>query len=143
MIHDGQNLFSSEQSVTASAASTNLIDLGIERYIGTGQPIYVVVVCDAAMTDGGSDSTVTVTLQSDAASAFGSPTTVQTLGTFAATAAAGTRLLGVIPPDVATERYIRLYYTVANGNLTTGDFTAFLALDAQTFRSYADAITIS
>jgi len=143
MILDAQNLFSDAQAVTASAASTNLIDLGADRDLGTGKPVYVVVQVDVAMTDSGSDSTITVTAQTDAAAAFGSPTTAQTLGTFAALSAIGTRLIMALQPGQIVERFLRLYYTAANGSLSTGSFTAYLTTDLQQARTYADNITIS
>jgi hypothetical protein len=143
MILDAQNLFSDEQAITVTAASSNIIDLGVERRIGTGEPLHVDVLLDEAMTDAGSDSTITVTLESDDNSGFASPAVVATIGTFAALSAAGTRKLLIIPPDVSTERFIRLNYTVANGALTTGKVTAFVALGIDAYRSYADNITIS
>lgn len=144
MILDAHARFSNAQAITASAASTNLMDLNAtERRPGTGKPIYFVVVCTVAMTDSGSDSTVTVTLQSDSTSAFGSAATVLTLPVFAATSAAGTRRVIQLPADTAHEQYIRAYYTVANGNLTTGSFTAFLATNIEAIQEYADGFTIS
>lgn len=144
MILDAQNLFSDAQAVTAAAASTNIIDLGaVRREVGTGQDVYVVVSCDVAMTDASSDSTLAVTVQSDDAAAFGSATDRQTIGTFPAVSAIGTRLIAKLQPEALVERYIRLYYTPANGNLSTGSFTAFLTTDADSFRAYADGITIS
>lgn len=148
MILDAQLLFSDAQAITASAGSTNQVDLGplksTIRDIGVGQDLYAVVVCDVAMTDAGSDSTVTVTLETDNDSAFGSPTTaVQTLGVFAALAAVGTRLVAKLQPEKILEQYLRVYYTVTGGNLTTGSFTAFLTMDIAAFRAYADNITIS
>lgn len=141
---DAQNLFSDAQAVTATAASTNIIDLtDTERRIGTGKTLYIVIGVDVAMTDAGSDSTVQVELQSDSVEAFSSATNRQDLGTFAATSAAGTRLIAVIAPEILTERFIRLNYTVANGNLTTGSFTAFITTEIDAFTAYPDGFTIS
>ena len=144
MILDKQNLFSDAQAVTAAAASTNVVDLGATlRDIGSGQDLYVVVSCDVAMTDGSSDSTLAVTLEQDTADTFGSATSLLTIGTFPATSAAGTRFIVKLSPNLITERYLRLYYTPANGNLSTGSFTGALVMDVDTFRAYADGITIS
>jgi len=143
MIHDALARFSNSQAVTASAASTDIMDLGEERRIGTGKPVYLVVQTTVVMADSGSDSTVTATLESDSAEAFSSATTVLTLPVFAAETAAGTRRMLAIPPDVLTERYIRVYYTVANGNLTTGSFDAFLTESVDAIQTYADNVTIS
>lgn len=144
MYVDAHALFSDAQAVTAAAASTNLIDLGAaQSRIGVGEELFIVVQVDVAMTDAGSDSTLAVTLEQDDAAAFGSATSIQTIGTFAEVSAVGTRLVARIAPDVVTERYIRLYYTPANGNLTTGSFTAYVAKDIQADRAYADGFVIS
>jgi uncharacterized protein YdbL (DUF1318 family) len=143
MYQDAHNQFSSAQAVTATAASTNLIDLGAIRNMGVGENLYLVVVCTTAMTDAGSDSTLAVTVETDDNSSFSSATTTQTIGTFAAVSAAGTKLVARIQPDQMNERYVRLKYTPANGNLTTGSFTAFITHDIDAYTSYADGITIS
>lgn len=137
MIMDAELRFSNAQAITASAASTNQVDLKAIRDIGTGQDIYFVAQVDVAFTDGTSDSTVTVALQTDDNSAFSSATTVQTVGTFAALSAIGTRLVAKLQPLAFVERYLQAYYTVANGNLTTGSITSYLVLDAELFRAYA------
>lgn len=144
MILDSQNIYSDSQAVTASAGSTNQIDHGIARDLGTGQPLYLVVSVTVALTDAGSDSTVVASLETDNDSAFGSPTlAVLSLPVFAALAAIGVTRIGFLPPVAVNERYSRVFYTVANGNLTTGSFDAFLVQDIQQFVAYADAVTIS
>lgn len=151
MILDGQNIYSDAQAVTASAGSTNQIDHGplatgnLGRDLGTGQPLYLVVAVVTAFTDAGSDSTVTATLETDADSAFGSPVTALSLAVFAALSAAGTTRIAHLPPKSpgVDERYSRVFYTVANGNLTTGAFDAFLVENIQQFTAYADSVTIS
>lgn len=145
MILDAQNLFSDAQAITATAVSTNAIDLGLASGLdlGSGENLYVHINVDTAFTDSGSDSTVTVTLVTDDNSSLSSATAVQTLGTFAALSAAGTKIIARIQPNLTLERYIGLNYTLANGNLTTGAVTASLVKDVDTYKSYADNITIS
>jgi hypothetical protein len=143
MYLDRQNQFSSAQAVTAAAASTDSIDLGAIRNLGVGEALYAVVVCTVAMTDAGSDSTLAVTLETDDNSGFSSAVTRQTIGTFAAVSAAGTRIVTRLQPDVINERYLRITYTPTGGSLSTGSFTAFLTHDIDAYTSYADAITIS
>lgn len=143
MILDAQLLFSDAQAVTSAAASTNLVDLGATyRDIGTGENLYVVLTVTTALTDSSSDSTVTVTLESETDANFGSATTVQTLFTIAATAAIGTKYVARINPGVA-ERFIRLYYTPNNGNLSTGAWTAGLVRDVDMRYLYPDNKTVS
>jgi hypothetical protein len=143
MIFDRHNRYSDAQDITASAPSDDLIDLGIERRPGTGENIYLVAIVDTAFTDAGSDSTVTITVESDDDAGFGSATTVFTLGTFGALAAAGSRLIARLPAEALFEQFHRLQFTVANGNLTTGAITAFLTHDIDAFTAYQKGYTIS
>lgn len=144
MILDALLKFSDAQAVTAAAASDNVIDLGAVRDIGTGEDLYIVVNCEVAMTDSGSDSTLVVAVEGDSTTSF-TPDGTQDLFTFAALSAIGTVKIAKLSPGSAPlqYRYIRLKYTPANGNLTTGTFSAYLTHDIQNFVAYADAITIS
>lgn len=143
MFVDAQNLFSDAQAITAAAASTNYIDLGAARNIGVGENLFVVVTVDVALTDSGSDSTLAVALEGDSTTTF-TPDGSQALFTIPALAAAGQKYIARISPDFASNyRYIQLKYTPANGNLTTGSVTAFIAKDVDAATHYPDAITIS
>lgn len=143
MILDAHNLFSDAQAVTATANSTNVIDSSVARDLGAGEEIYLVVMVDVAMTDSGSDSTVAVTLVTDDNASLSSKTTVQTIGTFAATSAAGSRFIAKLQPSALYERYIGVTYTVAGGDLSTGSFTAFLTKNIDAYRAYADNSTFT
>jgi hypothetical protein len=144
MYVDKENNYSDAQAITASAGSTHIIDHGIARDLGTGEDIYLVSLVDVAFTDGSSDSTVTVTLETDEDVAFGSPTTaIVTLAVFSALSAIGTIRYAKLPPGTVNERYSRVYYTVANGNLTTGSITSFLTKDIHKYVTYAKGYTIS
>lgn len=140
MYVDAFNLYSDAQVVTATAASTNCIDHGAARDFGTGREVYVVVLVDVAMTDGSSDTTIAVTVETDDNEAFSTATVVQTIGTFAALSAIGTVITGRV---AINERFSRLRYTAANGNLTTGSFTAFLTPDIHKWVAYAKGYTVS
>jgi len=142
MILDRQLQFSSAQAVTAAAGSTDTIDFGAARDLGVGEPLYIVVVCTVAMTDGGSDSTLAVALEGDSTTTF-TPDSTRTLFTFAALSAAGTTKYARIGPDDMNLRYARLSYTPANGDLTTGSFSAYLTNSIQKYTSYADNLVIS
>lgn len=144
MILDELNMFSNAQAITATAVSTNSVDLGSTSLdLGSGENLYVHLNVDTAFTDSGSDSTVTVTLVTDDNAALSSATAVQTLGTFAALSAIGTKIIARIQPGLTLERYVGLNFTVANGNLTTGAISAYLAHGVDTSKAYADNITIS
>lgn|SRR5574343_1274218 len=145
MLIDIQNQFSNAQAITASAASTNSIDLGAVRNIGVGERLYIVFHVTTAFTDVGSDSTVTPSLQTDDNSAFSSAATVRTYDTLAALTAAGTYRYYELEPFTAAgtyERYLQVYYTVAGGNLSTGAISAFLTHDIAAFRAYAVGYTV-
>lgn len=145
MLIDRQLRFSSEQAITATAASTDLIDLGTaNRDMGVGTPhLWLVSVVTTALTDAASNSTITVSLETDTAAAFGSATTAQTCGTFAALAAVGTTIIVPVQPFATDERFVRVMYTTANGDLTTGSFTTFLTTDPHNWVARPDGSTIS
>lgn len=154
MILDKSLEFSDAQAVTASAISTNVVDLypignsvnsNTLRDIGTGEDIYLVVITNTAATDSGDDATLTVTLESDSAVGLDSSATVHfSTGAiaFANFSPAGSVLANVKLPAGNYERYLGVRYTVASGNLTAGKFDAFLVKDAQAYRSYAVGSTI-
>lgn len=136
--------FSDAQAVTAAAASDSVVDLGAVRDIGTGEDLYLVCVCDVAMTDSSSDSTLVVAIEGDSTDTF-TPDGTQDMFTFAALSAIGTVKIAKLSPGSAPlqYRYIRLKYTPANGNLSAGSFTAFLTNNVQKFVAYADNIQVS
>lgn len=143
MIMDKELLFSDAQAVTAAAASTNVVDLGEARDVGTGQNLYVVGVVKTAFTDAGSDSTLAVKLQTDSVENFASPADAQELFVFPALAAVGTTKIARLQPGAIDERYLRAFYTPAGGNLTTGAVSLFIVHDIDQWKAYQDAITIS
>ena len=104
---DAQAIFAENQVVTATAASDNFYNAGIARNLGVGRPLYVVCLVTNAMTDSGSDSTVTVTLETDDNDTFASATVAQTLGTFAALSAIGASLVVMLQPNKIDEQYFR------------------------------------
>jgi hypothetical protein len=117
---DRQILFSSEQAITASAASTDVIDLGSSRDVGAGEPIMVLVQVTQAFD---ALTTLTVALQTSATENFASPVqlTAQTLALASLTAGAKFAI-GPVPRGVL--RYLRLYYTVTGTTPTAGKITA-------------------
>lgn len=145
MITDALLLFSDAQAVTAAAGSTNNIDLGSVRDIGTGDDLYVVAVLDVAMTDGaGNTYPLVVALEGDSTETF-TPDGTQDLFSFPAASAIGTTKFAKLSPGSAPlqYRYIRLKYTPTGGNLTAGSVTAFVTKDIAKFAAYAKGYTIS
>jgi hypothetical protein len=149
MFMDADLLFSDAQAVTATAASTNYYDTGPLYSGNTGRDLgvsemYFSITVDVALTDSGSDSTITVSLETDDNTSFSSVATVATLVVIPALAAAGSKFFVRVPlagAAVPYERYLQLKYTTTNGNLTTGSFTAAMVRNPDNWRSYASAVS--
>jgi hypothetical protein len=117
------------QAVTASAASTNVINLGAagDAYVAP----FVLLACREAATASGA-GTLTFTLQTSVDEAFTSPITLFTSPTFAlADMTLNAELLKVRIPS-GCKKYVRGYYTVATGPLTAGKFDLLIANDVKT-----------
>lgn len=141
MWQDAYLRFSNAQAVTADAASTNSLDLRAIRNMGVGEKqLFVVVQVTTAMADTGSNSTCAVTIETSSDDSSYTAA-VQTLGTFAATSAVGTRITCPIAHGAMNTRYVRLKYTMANGDLSAGAFSAVITADPQAWTAYADDVT--
>ncbi len=122
MIIDKQLELSSEQAVTASAASTNVIAKG-KGDMGLEESLYLAITVKEAATAAGA-ATVTFSIQQDDDSAFGSAETVfasEAIGK--ADLIIGKQLFYKLPLGLDKD-YARVYYTVATGPLTAGKFDA-------------------
>lgn len=123
MIMDSLLEFSDAQAVSASAASTSSVDLGSDRDVGVGKPLYFVVQVTTALDDTNADETYVATLETDSDSGFATAlATIATL-TFARGDAAGTKKYVAVPSE--NLRYLRAYYTLG-GTTPSGAFNAFL-----------------
>ena len=142
MMYDKLNTFGTDQAVTTTAASTDIIDFGAVRDVGNGEPLELVILVSETVTASGA-ATVTFTLETDDNAGFSSTFVLASSGAIGKAAlTAGTEVLRVkVPLDV--ERYLRTNYTVATGPLTAGKFTAFLAHDRQAAKAYAPGFTVS
>lgn len=123
MILDSTNTFSEKQAVTASAASTNVIDLGSATRgdIGKGTPIPINV---QVTTDFATLTSLTVAIQMSTDEAFTSPKTIQSQTIALAGLVAGARFGFNCIPEGADYRYMRLYYTVTGSDATAGKISA-------------------
>lgn len=134
MITDALLQLSSAQAVTATAVSTNTIDLGSNRDIGAGSDIKVVFGVDVSATAAGA-ATVTFQVISSASASLTSPTILaQTDAIGKAELTAGRRPISldiaasVLAAQPVGQRYLGVQYTVATGPLTAGSFTSTLVL---------------
>ncbi len=139
MLMDAELLFSDEQAVTTTAASTNIVDLlAANRDIGKGEDLELIVSVDEAVTASGA-ATVVFALQTDDNSGFSSATDLF------ATAAIGkaTLVAGYVPVKIklprGIERFLRVNYTVATGPLTAGKFTAAIVRNVDDQQIYPRA----
>lgn len=143
MIFDSTELFSNAQAVTATAASTNIIDTGnpgtvlyaalaLRRDMGKGTPIPIglrVVQSFNNLTS----IIITYEVADDAAFST-NKTTVFVSPTYllADLASGATHLLPDQVPARADRRYHRLLYTLAGTTPTTGQITAGIVAGNQT-----------
>lgn len=141
MIFDSEALFSDDQAITASAASTNYMDLGapgtpvggaaaLTRDIGPGNPIPIVVqVTEKFLTL----TSLKVAVQVDDNTSFGSATTVlESEAIVLASLLVGYTFALNWIPHKTNERYLRLYYTVGGSSATAGKVTAGITGGHQT-----------
>lgn len=138
MFLDSRNEFSDAQAVSASAASTNLVDLGGDFNVGKGRPLYWVVQVDTALDDADGNETYVADLQTDDNSSFSSATNIAML-TFTRGDAAGTRKYVAVPNE--NEQYLRTYYNLG-GTTPSGAFSAWLTdQEPQSWEALPDALT--
>tara|TARA_R100000789_G_scaffold17581_2_gene20658 strand:- start:1142 stop:1561 length:420 start_codon:yes stop_codon:yes gene_type:complete len=137
---DKECIFDDSTQHLTTEASTDLIDLNSIHNIAVGSSMSILALVTTAMTDSSSNSTMTVTLETDDNAAFSSATEIQTIGLFAALSAIGTKLQVPLTLNDTYERYIRLKYTVANGDLTTGSFFTAIQLTPDASKIYPDAL---
>lgn len=129
MILDTQALFSDAQAITASAASTNVVDLGAAKDLGAGCAIPILI---QVVEDFNTLTSLAIALQVDDNAAFSSATTVQTTSVVLADLVAGKRIPPMWVPEGVDEQYVRLNYTVTGTNPTTGKITAGFSMGNQT-----------
>ncbi|EOC1317152.1 hypothetical protein ACI09J_001774 [Cronobacter turicensis] len=142
MIIDKLLLLSDNQAVTASAASTDVIDLGPiagnRRDIGVGFPLEFWVMTPVAATAAGA---ATVNIQFQTSADNSTWTTLVESGALALSAlTAGSRPFAVKVPS-GVLRYIRVNYVVTTGPLTAGKFTAGINLDVDNNVPYTDGLS--
>ncbi len=124
MFLDSTLQFSDAQALTVTAVSTNVIDLSLDRDIGKGEPMGVVVTVGVAADYTTMDETYQFTVQTSVDEAFSSPVTV-----VASAVINGDELpegVSVVLPIGHTNlRYLRLNNTLA-GTTPAVTIDAFL-----------------
>ncbi len=138
MFLDAQAQFSDGQAVTATAVGTNVIDLSVDRSMGNGEPLAVVITVDVAadQTSGDEDYTFQVEYASNAAQSTGRQligSRIYESGTPTAPAqdadllVVGYRIIIPIPPTTLAESeiFLGIRYVTA-GSTPTITCSAFL-----------------
>ena len=132
MILDYQNLFSNDQALTTTAASTNVIDLGADdAYIQDANEKGDVKLWAQVTTALAGGTSVQAVLQEDDDVAFGTAVTlVQSAAIAAASLVAGYQFPIEMPSRIS-KRYLRINYVIV-GTFTSGAVSAGLVLEKQT-----------
>ena len=138
MIFSAQQLFSDDQAITASADSTNVIDLGVAATpygaaaalnddVGKGAkvPLLVQVTEDFATL-----TSLTINLSTGATTALG--TTIASQVIAVADLLAGKQFNVDFLPNGIVERYLGVEYVVTGTNATAGKITAGITMGVQT-----------
>lgn len=128
MLFDAKLLMSSAQAITATAASTDIIDRGDTKDVGRAGDISLLIqVVEAFNTL----TSLTIDLQTDDNSGFSSPRSL-----FQVVVPLADLKLGYQTPVITlpqkTERYLRLNYTVTGTAPTLGKVTAGVVAGVQT-----------
>lgn len=112
MFLDSTLQFSDAQALTATAVSTNVIDLTDDREVGIGEPMALLVVVTVAADFTTTDETYQFILQTDSSAAFSSPTTVVDSGAINGDLlTAGIRV--VLPMGFTNDQFLRVNNVLA------------------------------
>lgn len=138
MIFSAQALFSDDQAITATADSTNVIDLGVadtpyggaaalHQDIGKGAGIPILAQVTEAFNN---LTSLTISISKGATTALG--TSVVSVVVPLADLVVGYQLPIVVLPNQIDERYLGIEYTVTGTAPTTGKITAGITMGVQT-----------
>lgn len=149
MLTDALLQLSSAQAVTATAVSTNTIDLSQVRDLGPGTDLYATFTVDTAATASGA-ATVNFQVITSAAAALSSPTVLGQTDAIPKTDLTVARKPIVLCIPSATllaqpigQRYLGVQYTVGTGPLTAGAFSCTLTLsDVSVGKNYPSGFSV-
>lgn len=148
MILDRQNTVSQAQAITATAVSTDTIDLGVARDLGTSDQLQWVVTVDQVFNN--LTSLEIQAISSANADLSSHNILASTSAIVLAQLTAGRRPIVLhLPRSILStlpvgQRYIGLRYVVAGTAPTTGQVTASLVLDVQDIgKNYASGYSLT
>lgn len=150
MILDALLALSKAQAVTNSAVSTNTIDLGVARDIGSGRELYAVITVDEAATAAGAATVTFQAIVSANADLSAGDVVSQTGAIGKADLTLGRKPIVVpispnnLPGTPNGRRYLGLNYSVGTGPLTAGKFTCYITDHAPDVgKNYASGFTVA
>lgn len=121
MFLDALLQFDSGASITTTAVSTNIIDLGVNMDIGVnGSDALKLLVLTGTAFATTNSGTLNIQFQASTASGSGFTTIVETSPMAAATLAANTKVFEIDIPRNKLTRYLQLNYVVGTGTFTAG-----------------------
>lgn len=145
MILDKLLQFSNAQALTATAVSTDVIDLAVARDMAPGEPIKGYIVNPTALLSAGA-TTLQVQVQGSTDNSTFSTYWESEAIAKASITAAGSRIDFELPrptPGRALPRYLRLNYVVAVSDFTAGTITAGLVLGRDDHVAYPPGVTVA
>lgn len=138
MITDYENILSDDQAITATASSTNVIDLaGASVDPGIGARRLLRITVTEAFTNLTNLAFALRTSNTLSGTALASATTVYTITKLLAALTLGAKIDIPLPPGL--NRYIDLNYTVTGSAPDAGKIHACIVLDAQNNAPVPDA----
>jgi hypothetical protein len=149
MFVDALLQLSASQAVTASAVSTNTIDLSQARDLGPGADLYATFGVEVAALAAGA-ATVTFQIISSASANLSSPTILtqsDAIGKAELTIGKAFSIpLGnaILAAQAKGQRYLGVQYTVGTGPLTAGTFSCYLTTDClHDVKAYPSGFTVA
>ena len=148
MMLDQQLMFADKLAITATAAGTNIIDLGPltggsgvnpVRDIGAGEPLWL-FLSTGAQAILPTAATIAVSLDTSDTEAMGAPIALGTV-LLTPTNVPGGALYAARLNPANYHRYLRATFTVAGGPITQGAISAGIIWDANVWRAYASGFT--
>lgn len=125
---DQNAVLSDSQAITATAASTNSLNLSNMPWAGRGEPL--MLDCRVVEEDFATLTSLTVALESSANGSTGWTVEYQTAAIAAADLVVGKKIGLRFLPNFSKDRpYLRLYYTVAGSNATAGKIWAHIGIE--------------
>lgn len=138
MILSAQQLFSDDQAITATAISTNVVDLGVadtpyggkaalKQDVGKGTPVPILIQVTEAFN---TLTSLTITLETGATTSLG--TVLNSEVVTLANLIVGKQTFMQFLPNGVTSRYLGVRYTVTGTSPTLGKVTAGISGGNQT-----------